>query len=198
MATVVNPRRRLGLPPLLKERLMVGLAELASTLRGHSAVRDARATTIRHDDRDATIGLVEFSQYVSGPELRGYVWDRLGADCGLDGVLLVDAMPLAGDALDTEYIRSAVIAGTCTLFEGPVDGIEERLLSIWTGTMNLRWIGVHDDFLDLGGDSMVAVEILSKIEEEFGEALDVYDFMSTYSIRGVASLLRGRLVLQGQ
>ncbi|MFV2103526.1 phosphopantetheine-binding protein [Micromonospora sp. LOL_024] len=177
---------------------MVGLTELASTLRGHSAVRDARATTVRHDDRDATVGVVEFAQYVSGPELRSYVWDRLGAHCGLDGVLLVDTMPIAGDTLDTEYIRSAVIAGTCTLFVGPVDDIEERLLSIWTGTMNLKWIGVHDDFLDLGGDSIVAVEILSRIEEEFGEVLDVYDFMSTYSIRGTASLLRGRLVVQRQ
>lgn len=177
---------------------MVGLTELASTLRGHSAVRDARATTIRHDDRDATIGVVEFSQYVSGPELRSYVWDRLGANCGLDGVLLVDAMPLAGDALDTEYVRSAVVAGTCTLSEGPADGIEERLLSIWRSTMNLRWIGVHDDFLDLGGDSMVAVEILAKIEDDFGQALDVYDFMSTYSIRGVAGLLREPRALQRQ
>ncbi|SCF28974.1 Phosphopantetheine attachment site [Micromonospora matsumotoense] len=175
---------------------MVGLAELTSTLRGHSAVRHAQVTAIRHDDRDVTIGVVEFSQYVSGPELRSYVWDRLGADCGLDGVLLVDAMPLTGDALDIEYVRSAVIAGTCTLFEGPVDHVEERLLSIWGSAMNLRWVGVHDDFLDLGGDSMVAVEILSKIEDEFGEALDVYDFMSTYSIRGVAGLLRGPRVLQ--
>ncbi|WP_405431313.1 phosphopantetheine-binding protein [Micromonospora sp. NBC_00617] len=177
---------------------MVGLAELASTLLGHPAVRDARATTIRHDDRDVTIGVVEFSQYVSGPELRGYVWDRLGAGCGLDGVLLVDTMPLAGNMLDTEYVRSAVIAGTCTLFEGPVDGVEERLLSIWASTMNLKWIGVHDDFLDLGGDSIVAVEVLAKIEDEFGTALDVYDFMSTYHIRGVAGLLSEPRVLQQQ
>lgn len=177
---------------------MVGLAELASTLLGHPAVRDAQATTIRHDDRDVTIGVVEFSQYVSGPELRGYVWDRLGAGCGLDGVLLVDAMPLAGNTLDTDCVRSAVIAGTCTLFEGPVDGVEERLLSIWGSTMNLKWIGVHDDFLDLGGDSIVAVEVLAKIEDEFGVALDVYDFMSTYHIRGVAGLLSEPRVLQEQ
>jgi SAM-dependent methyltransferase/acyl carrier protein len=171
---------------------MAGLAELASTLTGHSAVRDALATTVRHGDRDAIIGVVEFSEYVSGPELRDYVWGRLGAGCGLDGVLLVDAMPLVGGALDTDHLRSAVIAGTCTLFEGPGDVIEERLLKIWTGTMNLKWIGVHDDFLDLGGDSMVAVELLAKIEEEFGETLDIDDFMSAYSIRGIANLLRGR------
>lgn len=169
---------------------MVRLAELTSTLTGHSAVRDARATSVRHDDRDTTVGVVEFSEYVSGPELRGYVWDRLGAECGLDGVLLVEAMPLAGDALDTECVRSAVAAGSCTLFEGPADDVEKRLLEIWSGTMNLKWIGVHDDFLDLGGDSIVAVEILAKIEEEFGAALDVYDFMNAYSIRGVADLLR--------
>lgn len=173
---------------------MVVSAELASTLRGHSAVREARVTTIRADDRDVTIGVAEYSAYVSGPELRAYVWDRLGADCGLDGVLLVDAMPLSGgDALDTDRIRAAVVAGTCTRYEGPADAVEERLLAIWSDTMKLRWIGVHDDFLDLGGDSMVAVEILAKIEAEFGEVLDVYDFMSTYSIRGVGNLLRDRV-----
>ncbi|WP_157548283.1 hypothetical protein [Micromonospora sp. ATCC 39149] len=50
---------------------MDDLAELASTLAGHPAVRDAPATIIRHDKPDATIGVVEFSEHVSGPELRG-------------------------------------------------------------------------------------------------------------------------------
>jgi acyl carrier protein len=160
---------------------MGDLAQYASVLTAHPAVRRALATTIRHNGRDVAIGVAEYSEYVCGPELREHVWQRLGAECGLDGVLPVDTLPLAGDTLDADRVVS------------PADPVEERLLTIWTRALNVdNRIGVHDDFLDLGGDSVVAIEILAEIEKEFGEALDVYEFMESYSIRGIATILRER------
>jgi hypothetical protein len=169
---------------------MVNLAEFESVLTGHPDVQRALATTIRHGGRDVVIGVVECSTYMCGLELREYVWQRLGTGCGLDGVLAVEDLPLVGEALDADRVRSAVISGECTVFESPADPVEERLLSIWAGAMNRNWIGVHDDFLDLGGDSVIATRILAEIEEEFGETLDAYDFMEAYNIRGVADMLR--------
>lgn len=174
---------------------MVNLAELESILTGHSDVQRARATTVRHDDRDVVIGVVECSTHVLDLELREYVWQRLGAGCGLDGVLIVEALPLVGDALDADRIRSAVIVGECTVFESPADPVEERLLRIWARAMDRKWIGVRDDFLDLGGDSVIAIRILTEIEEEFGETLDAYEFMEAYNIRGVADRLRDSRVV---
>lgn len=171
---------------------MVNLADFESVLLEHPAVRRASVTTVDHDGRDVVIGAVEYAHYVPGPELREFVWRRLGADCGLDGVLPVQALPLVGDVLDVDRVRSAVVTGECTVFESPADPVEERLLRIWAGAMNLDAIGVHDDFMDLGGDSVVAIRILTRIEEEFGEALDVYAFMDAYHIRGVADMLRER------
>jgi hypothetical protein len=171
---------------------MVDLAKFASILMDHPAVRGAQVTTIDHNGRDVAIGVAEYSTYVCGPELREYVWQQLGADCGLAGVLPVQALPLVGDALDADRVGSAVAAGTCTVFESPADPLEERLSTIWTDAMNLKWIGVHDDFLDLGGDSVIAIKILSAIEEEFGQELDMFAFMDAYSIRGVADMLRER------
>lgn len=171
---------------------MGDLAQYASVLTAHPAVRRALATTIRHNGRDVAIGVAEYSEYVCGPELREHVWQRLGAECGLDGVLPVDTLPLAGDTLDADRVVSAVAAGACTVYEPPADPVEERLLTIWTRALNVNRIGVHDDFLDLGGDSVVAIEILAEIEKEFGEALDVYEFMESYSIRGIATILRER------
>jgi acyl carrier protein len=171
---------------------MGDLAQYASVLTAHPAVHRALATTIRHNGRDVAIGVAEYSEYVCGPELREHVWQRLGADCGLAGVLPVDTLPLTGDTLDADRVVSAVAAGACTVYEPPADPVEERLLTIWTRALNLNRIGVHDDFLDLGGDSVVAIEILFEIEKEFGQELDVYEFMEACNVRGVAAILRQR------
>lgn len=170
---------------------MGDLAQYASVLTAHPAVHRALATTIRHNGRDVAIGVAEYAKYVCGPELREHVWQRLGADCGLAAVLSVDTLPLAGEALDTDRVVSAVAAGACTVYEPAADSVEERLTGIWTRALNLNNIGVHDDFLDLGGDSVVAIEILFEIEKEFGRALEVYEFMEACTIRGLATILRG-------
>lgn len=170
---------------------MGDLAQYASVLTAHPAVHRALATTIRHNGRDVAIGVAEYSEYVCGPELREHVWRRLGADCGLAGVLSVDTLPLAGDALDADRVVSAVAAGACTVYEPPADPVEERLVAIWARALHIDSVGVHDDFLDLGGDSVTAIEILFEIEKEFGRDLDVYAFMEACNVRGVAAILRG-------
>jgi acyl carrier protein len=171
---------------------MGDLAQYASVLTAHPAVHRALATTIRHNGRDVAIGVAEYSEYVCGAELREHVWQRLGADCGLAGVLPVDTLPLAGDTLDADRVVSAVAAGACTVYESPADSVEERLAAIWSRALKLNRIGVHDDFLDLGGDSVVAIEILFEIEKEFGHALDVFDFMEACNVRRLAAILRDR------
>jgi acyl carrier protein len=49
---------------------------------------------------------------------------------------------------------------------------------------------VNDDFLELGGDSLSALGIISAIETEFDRPLDVYEFMSAASVRALAEILR--------
>ena len=56
--------------------------------------------------------------------------------------------------------------------------------------MNVQSVGVNDDFLELGGDSLSVLGILSALEEEFGRSLDVYEFMSAASVRRLADILR--------
>jgi acyl carrier protein len=51
-------------------------------------------------------------------------------------------------------------------------------------------VGVNDDFLELGGDSLSALGIIAAIETEFGRSLDVYEFMSATSVRRQAEILR--------
>jgi acyl carrier protein len=169
---------------------VVSLAEISKVLAAHPGVRRAEAVMVCHDGRDVAVAAAELSEYVSGPILRNHVRRELGEDSGLAGVLIVEDMPLAGGAVDAGYLASAVAEGRCVLFEGPRDDVERRVAEIWSAQMDIASVGVNDDFLELGGDSLSALGIISAIETEFDRPLDVYEFMSAASVRALAEILR--------
>lgn len=166
------------------------LPEISKVLSAYPGVRRAETVIVCHDGRDVTVAAVEVSGYVSGPILRNHVRRELGPSSGLAGVLIVEHMPMTGGTVDGGYFASAVAEGRCTLFEDPRDDVERRVAAIWSAQMDLPSVGVTDDFLELGGDSLSALGIIAAIETEFGRALDVYEFMSAASIRRLAEILR--------
>ena len=169
---------------------MVTLPEISKVLSAYPGVRRAETVIVRHDGRDVTIAAAELSGYVSGPILRNHVRRELGEDSGLAGVLIVEHMPMTDGAVDVEYLASAVAEGRCILFEDPLDDVERRVAAIWSAQMDLRSVGMNDDFLELGGDSLSALGIIAAVETEFGRTLDVYEFMSAASVRRLAEILR--------
>jgi acyl carrier protein len=169
---------------------VVTLPEISEVLSAHPGVRRAETTLVRHDGRDVAIAAAELSEYVSGPILRNHVRQELGEDSGLAGVLIVEHMPIADGAVDVEYLASAVTEGRCILFEDPRDDVERQVAAIWSAHLDLRSVGVNDDFLELGGDSLTALRIITAIETEFGRPLDVFEFMSAASVRQLAKILR--------
>jgi acyl transferase domain-containing protein/acyl carrier protein len=54
-----------------------------------------------------------------------------------------------------------------TPLQAPGNDIQSRLARIWQSLLGLRDVGIHDDFFDLGGDSLLAIRLLSRCREEF-------------------------------
>jgi acyl carrier protein len=169
---------------------VVTLSEITEVLSAHPAVRRAETAIVCHDGRDVAIAAAEVSEYVSGPILRDHVRRELGEDSGLAGVLIVEDMPMADGAVDAGFLAVAVAESRCTLLEDPRDDVERRVAAIWSAQMDVQSVGVNDDFLELGGDSLSALGIIAAIETEFGRSLDVFEFMSAASVRRLAEILR--------
>lgn len=53
-----------------------------------------------------------------------------------------------------------------TPFVAPEGEIEELLASIWKEVLRLKQVGVHDDFIALGGHSLAAIRVTARINEE--------------------------------
>jgi acyl carrier protein len=71
----------------------------------------------------------------------------------------------------------------------PLTPIEEEILLIWSDVLGTEKIGVQDDFLALGGDSIQAARILARVNERFDRELQVIDIFTTSTISAMAKLI---------
>lgn len=54
-----------------------------------------------------------------------------------------------------------------TPFVSPRTPFEETVEGIWAETLGLDRVGIHDNFFDLGGNSLVATRVVSKVINQF-------------------------------
>ena len=64
--------------------------------------------------------------------------------------------------------------------------LESKLVGIWESVLGREKIGVDDDFFDLGGHSLVAIRILTRIRKKFNTKIEMLDFFAEPTILGLA------------
>jgi len=77
-------------------------------------------------------------------------------------------------------------------FAAPRTSTEGRLASIWEDILSIHDVGVHDPFFELGGDSLQATRVLSRIADAFGVELRQADIFATPTIAALAALIDER------
>ena len=62
-------------------------------------------------------------------------------------------------------------------FVQPENEEEREMVRIFERTLNLKQVGMQDDFIELGGNSLLAVKLANEIEKKFGIRIDLRDIM---------------------
>ncbi len=75
---------------------------------------------------------------------------------------------------------------------GPRDPLEAELLSIWQQVLDNPAIGIQDDFLALGGESIQAARILQQVNERFGTDLQISDIFTASTVALMAELIQSK------
>jgi acyl carrier protein len=76
--------------------------------------------------------------------------------------------------------------------------IEAVVASVWKAVLQLDGIGTREHFLDLGGNSITAIQILSSIQELYGVELSMKEFFKCLTIAELSDELKRRGVPAGQ
>jgi phthiocerol/phenolphthiocerol synthesis type-I polyketide synthase E len=81
--------------------------------------------------------------------------------------------------LETEYIS-------------PRDEIEGQIADTWSQLFGFEQVGIDDDFFELGGDSLKALIVITKMNQMLGVELSMEEFFRRPTIRTLAPFLAGK------
>jgi acyl carrier protein len=75
-------------------------------------------------------------------------------------------------------------------FVAPRTPVEETLASIWAGVLKLDKVGIHDNFFDLGGHSLLGTQLISRIRDAFKLDLPLRNLFEAPTIDGLAQRVK--------
>ncbi|WP_163871108.1 non-ribosomal peptide synthetase/type I polyketide synthase, partial [Myxococcus eversor] len=70
--------------------------------------------------------------------------------------------------------------------DAPRGAIEERLAGLWRERLGLEFVGRDDDFLEIGGNSLMAAQLLNQVREAFGVQLPLAALFEAPTVAGIA------------
>ncbi|MFZ1685775.1 MAG: amino acid adenylation domain-containing protein [Flavobacteriales bacterium] len=94
----------------------------------------------------------------------------------------VDKKALPAPEFRTQTMRAQHVS--------PRDHIERLLAGIWCELLGVEDIGVHDNFFDLGGHSLIGIQLLAQVEQQHGKSLALKTLFQAPTIAGMAKLLQ--------
>jgi amino acid adenylation domain-containing protein len=108
-------------------------------------------------------------------DLRTYLAQSLPVYMLPSAFVLLDTLPLTSHGL-IDYQALPVperLQERARTHSAPQNEVEAKLVDIWENLLQISPISVHDNFFDLGGNSLVAVRLMAKIKREFQQELPI-------------------------
>ena len=72
----------------------------------------------------------------------------------------------------------------------PRDELEQRLAGIWTDLLGITPIGVLDSFFELGGESLAAMQLLSRLRDDYDVDLPLGQLFKEATVALLADMIR--------
>ncbi|MCP4397936.1 MAG: AMP-binding protein, partial [bacterium] len=152
----------------------------------------------RGKNRSGGAALLPLSSQERGPggevaQLRAMLQQRL-PDYMIPSVWTrLDEMPLLPNGkIDRQALaRRSVVPQSLAAeqYVAPREPIEIQLVHIWEVLLDVRSVGVRDNFFEIGGQSLLAVRLMVEIETRFGKALPVATLFQAPTIEQLAVIL---------
>jgi len=124
--------------------------------------------------------------------LRAFAREKLPDYMVPEAFVFMDAFPLTSNG---KVDRSALPSPNDARLERsdaiamPRSASEETIAAIWCEVFGIERVGIHDDFLELGGYSLVAARIVARIRESLGLELSLREVLEARTIANMARVI---------
>jgi amino acid adenylation domain-containing protein len=151
----------------------IELGEIEATLVQHLTIKESVVLA-----REDTVGDQRLVAYVVGAggsnpsahDLRKFLQQKLPEYMVPSAFIFLESLPITPNG---KLDRKALPAADQTrpelkdAYSPPQTPVEESLSQIWCDVLKLDKAGVHDNFFDLGGHSLTATQLISRVRDSF-------------------------------
>jgi acyl transferase domain-containing protein len=76
-----------------------------------------------------------------------------------------------------------------TDYVAPTNEIEQVTAELWQRLFGVERVGIHDDFFNLGGNSLLAIQLISQLRKRFAVELPLSELFESPTIAGLAAII---------
>jgi amino acid adenylation domain-containing protein len=168
----------------------IELGEIEAALVAHGGVRDAVVLAredVPGDKRLAAYVVPEGARPPEPGDLRSYLLNSLPSYMVPTAYVMLDALPLTSNGkVDRRVLPppDGAWAGQQRLWDQAADApsaastdAEIAIARIWQDVLGIDGISVDDKFFDLGGHSLNAIQVITRLERECGFEIEFNDLI---------------------
>src|SRR5690606_20197242 len=167
----------------------IELGEIETDLLAHPAVSQAVVLVV-----DTATGQQLAAYVVPAPghtvepvELTRFLGEKLPSYMVPAAILVLAALPLnTSGKLDRKALPEPVFSADVAGFRAPRTQAEHVVAGIFADILGQQVVGVDDNFFDLGGNSLVATQVVARISAAFGVRIGVRALFETPTVAGLA------------
>ncbi|MEH2088584.1 amino acid adenylation domain-containing protein [Nostoc sp.] len=173
----------------------IELGEIENALLKHPAVQ--KIVVLAREDKPRVQQLVAYivllpDQKLTTSELRSYLKELL-PEYMVPGVFIfLDTLPLLPNgkvnrrALPVpEDLRPTLT----TTYQVPQSEMEQQIAKLWQEVLHLERVGIHDNFFDLGGHSLLMIQVNHKLQGNLQRNISVVEMFQNPTIYSLAQYL---------
>ena len=169
--------------------------EVEMRMSDHTAIKEVAVVAQRYQSGDKRLVAYFVPSSKTGPsisELRAFLKTKLPDYMIPSAFVVLDVLPLTPTGkVDRQALPAPGQARPEleTPFAPPRTPAEEALVQIWTEVLSVDQVGIHDNFLELGGHSLAATQVISRVINTFKVELPIKSFFELPTVADMAVVI---------
>ncbi len=178
----------------------IELGEIETLLSSHEDIREA--VVIAREDTPGDVRLTAYMIWKNGEpkeisEIKEYLKEKLPEYMIPSQYLGVESFPLTPNGkidrkafpVYSEFVKDTVQKEIVL----PTNEMEDRIATVWKELLKLPKVGINDNFFDIGGHSLLAVQLHAKLKVVVDPELTLIDIFTYPSIRSLEEFVNKKL-----
>ncbi|SFB45437.1 amino acid adenylation domain-containing protein [Clostridium frigidicarnis] len=175
--------------------MRVEIDEIERVLNSHETVLESAVVlnNIRNTQQMQLIAYIVPKKEIKVTELRDYFRRFLPRNMVPQKYVLMEKLPRTHsnkinkkELIQTKDVKFLQINEEKIL---PESETEKEIYLIWRELLAIDEIGVDENFFDIGGDSLLSMQLTNRLRSKFQQNITLKDFFKNQTIRGLANIL---------